>query len=111
MKRTSKKTALTQTTEEYASRSSIHGIGYAFDRELNVVDRLLWLLVVLAFLGIAAALSWDLWSQWQNEQVIKTTSLSKFDLILILVTTLKNTVKLVTDIPSLLSLSVALGSK
>ena len=69
----SKKAAL---TEEYASRSSIHGIGYIFDKELNVVDRLLWLLVVLAFLGIAAALSWDLWSQWRNEQVIKTNSSS-----------------------------------
>ena len=115
MKKTSKKTALTQTTEEYASRSSIHGIGYAFDRNLNsvvddeddennamktmammmmmkvvdkmmihgiscafdrdlsIVDRLLWLLVVLAFLGIAASLSWDLWSQWKNDQVIKPT--------------------------------------
>ena len=115
MKRTSKKKALTQTTEEYASRSSIHGIGYAFDRnlnsvldddennamktmammmmmkvmdmmmihgiscafdrDLNVVDRLLWLLVVLAFLGIAAYLSWDLWSQWKNDQVIKLYSI------------------------------------
>ena len=64
-----KKNALTQTTEEYASRSSIHGIGYTFDRELNIVDRLLWLFVVFAFLGIAAALSWNFWSQWRNEQV------------------------------------------
>ena len=72
MKRTLKKTALTQTTEEYASRSSIHGISYTFDRELNVVDRLLWLLVVLAFLGIAAALSWNFWSQWQDQQVSAT---------------------------------------
>ena len=71
MKKTSKKTALTQAVEEYASRSSIHGIGYAFDRELSVVDRLLWLLVVVAFLGIAAALSWNLWSQWDIEQVVK----------------------------------------
>ena len=37
MKRRSKKTALTRTTEEYASRSSIHGIGYAFDRDLDIV--------------------------------------------------------------------------
>ena len=72
MKKTLKKTALTQTTEEYASRSSIHGIGYVFDRELNIVDRLLWLVIVLAFLGIAAALSGNFWSQWRNEQVIKT---------------------------------------
>ena len=71
MKKTLKKTALTQTAEEYASRSSIHGIGYVFDGELNVLDRLLWLLVVLAFLGIAAALSWNFWSQWRNEQVKK----------------------------------------
>ena len=72
MKNTSKKSALTQTTEEYSSRSSIHGIGYVFDRELNIVDRFLWLLVVLAFLGIAAALTWNFWSQWQNEQVNTT---------------------------------------
>ena len=70
MTKTFKKSALTKTTEEYASRSSIHGIGYAFGRELNIVDRLLWRLVVLAFLGIAAALTWNFWSQWRNEQVI-----------------------------------------
>ena len=77
MKKTSKKTALTQTIEEYSNRSSIHGIGYAFDRELSVVDRLLWLLVVVAFLGIAAALSWNLWSQWENEQVCRKKQLIK----------------------------------
>ena len=35
MKKPLKKTALTQTIQEYASHSSIHGISYAFDRELN----------------------------------------------------------------------------
>ena len=69
MKRTMKKAALTQTTEEYASRSSIHGIGYVFDNKLNLVDRLLWLIVVLAFLGIATALTFNFWTQWENEQV------------------------------------------
>ena len=63
------KSALTQTTEEYASRSSIHGIGYVFDRELSIVDRILWLFLVLAFSGIAATLTWNFWSQWRNEQV------------------------------------------
>ena len=71
MKRTMKKAALTQTTEEYASRSSIHGIGYVFDNELNLVDRLLWLIVVLAFLGIATALTFNFWTQWENEQVVR----------------------------------------
>ena len=64
-----KKTVLTQTTEEYAGRSSIHGIAYIFDKELNVADRLLWLFFVLAFAGVAAALTWNFWSQWKNEQV------------------------------------------
>ena len=27
---------MTQTIQEYAARSSIHGISYAFDRQLNV---------------------------------------------------------------------------
>ena len=71
MTNTSTKKVLSQTTEEYASRSSIHGIGYIFDKELSFVDRLLWLLLVLAFLGVAAALTWNFWSQWRNEQVIK----------------------------------------
>ena len=75
MRNTSKKTALTQTAEEYASRSSIHGIGYVFDRNLNIVDRLLWLFLVLVFAGVAAALTWNFWVQWRNEQVIKTKEL------------------------------------
>ena len=75
MKNTSKKTALTQATEEYASRSSIHGIGYIFDRELNIVDRFLWLFVVLSFAGVAAALTWNFWTQWRNEQVDITANL------------------------------------
>ena len=48
----------------------IHRISFTLDRELNIVDRILWLLVVVAFSGIAAALSWNLWSQWNDEQVM-----------------------------------------
>ena len=64
-----KKSALTQTAEDYASRSSIHGIGYVFDRDLNIVDRFLWLFLVLTFSGVAAVLTWNFWTQWRNEQV------------------------------------------
>ena len=70
MRGTCKKAALTQTVEEYAGRSSIHGIGYVFDRDLNLVDRLLWLFVVLALLVIAAIFSLNFWSQWRDEQVV-----------------------------------------
>ena len=64
MKGAKRKLALTKTTTEYASRSSIHGIGYIFDR-----DRVLWLLVVVAFLAVAAKITKNFWSQWREEQV------------------------------------------
>ena len=71
MTKTFNKQALSKTTQAYASHSSIHGIGYIFDKGLSLVDRLLWLFFVLAFLGVAAALTWNFWSQWRNEQVTK----------------------------------------
>ena len=77
MKKRSKKSAFAQRTEDYASRSSIHGIGYVFDTSLGIVDRLFWLLVVVAFVGVVVALTWNFWSQWRNEQVrIKLGSLT-----------------------------------
>ena len=60
-----------QTIKDYAGRSSIHGIGYIFDKDLYLVDRLLWLLLVVVFGGVAATLTWDFWFQWRNEQVTK----------------------------------------
>ena len=71
MKKTLKKSALTQTVEDYASRSSIHGISYVFDRELSIIDRLLWLLVVFASLAFATAFTWNFWTQWREDQVTK----------------------------------------
>ena len=81
---------MSQTAEDFASRTSIHGISYVFDRELGCVDRLLWLVfllelafkdiqsdpshiyrlvVVLAFLVLATLLSLDIWKQWREDQV------------------------------------------
>ena len=78
MTKTLNKAALSQTTEEYASHSAIHGIGYIFDKGLSIADRLLWLFVVLAFLGVAAALTSNFWSQWRNEQVTKDIFVGQF---------------------------------
>ena len=72
MKARPKKGALAQTTEEYASRTTIHGIGYIFDGRLSLLDRLLWALLVLAFLALASLLTWNTWTQWQTIQVINT---------------------------------------
>ena len=69
MKGANRKVALNKTTTEYASRSSIHGIGYIFDRELGIFDRVLWLLAVVACLAVAAKITQNFWSQWREEQV------------------------------------------
>ena len=84
MRRSAKKKTVTQTVEEYASSTSIHGISYIFDRqpkfkiffgykffhrELNLVDRFLWTVVVLFFLVLATVLTWNTWTQWQDQQV------------------------------------------
>ena len=76
--------SLKKTTEEYASQSSIHGIGYIFDHKLGTWERVLWLMVVIAFLILATHLTLDTWTQWQEEQVV---------------TTLKNTAKPVAEVP------------
>ena len=88
--RAAKKKSLSQTAEDFANRTSIHGISYVFDREIGFVDRILWLVVVfrqsgqsesnlthptfrlvvvLAFLGLATLLSSNIWAQWREEQV------------------------------------------
>ena len=63
------KIALLQTTEDFAERTSIHGISYVFDRGLRIVDRLLWAVLVICFLGLAFYLTWNSWTQWRDQQV------------------------------------------
>ena len=63
------KVALLKTTEEFAERTTIHGIAYAFDKGLWVADRLLWTVIVIGFLVLAFFLTWDSWTQWKDEQV------------------------------------------
>ena len=41
----SKKSPLVKTTEDFAGRTTVHGIGYVFDPSLNFIDRTLWLAV------------------------------------------------------------------
>ena len=82
--KSSKKKALIQTTEEYASHSTIHGIGYIFDKKFRWVERLFWLLVVLAFLGLAFNLVWNTWTQWREEQVVSSSLMMLLNMISII---------------------------
>ena len=63
------KIALLKTTEDFAERTSIHGISYVFERGLWIVDRLLWTVVVICFLALAFYLTWNTWIQWRDGQV------------------------------------------
>ena len=57
MRRKEKRDGLLRTTEEFAGRTSIHGVSYAFDKDLGLLDRLLWLLLLIAFLTLAGFLT------------------------------------------------------
>ena len=64
-----KKAAFAQTTEDFASRTSIHGVAYVFDRTHGLVDRVLWFLVVFGLLALCTFFTANSWIQWRNEQV------------------------------------------
>ena len=63
------KTALVQTTNDFASRTSIHGVAYVFDKSHGLVDRVLWFLVVLGLLALCTFFTANSWMQWREEQV------------------------------------------
>ena len=79
-----KQSALAQTAEEYANNSTVHGLGYTFDRSLFKVDHALWVLVCLTFAVLAVHLTYQSYDNWQQDQVVIT---------------LKNTAKPVNEIP------------
>ena len=62
--------ALKRTIKEYAGNTTIHGIGYVFNKEAGWLDRFLWLLVVLAFLALTGYFTAQIWNQWREEQVL-----------------------------------------
>ena len=71
------KSGIGKITEEYASHSTIHGIGYVFDRDIGLSERILWLLVVLGFLFLAGYFTFNLWIQWKEEQVQAATCFNR----------------------------------
>ena len=68
-----KNNALQKTANDYASQSTIHGIAYIFDGEVDKLGRFLWLLTVLGFLALAGYFTANSWIQWREEQVSKNS--------------------------------------
>ena len=69
MSRKEKTAALLKTAESFSSRTTIHGVSYAFDRDLGSLDRSLWTLVIIAFLLLAGCLTYNTWTEWRDGQV------------------------------------------
>ena len=69
--------------KEFSSHSTVHGIGYVFDKELGMFDRSLWLGIVTVCVCVAVGMISSSYTTWQENMVI---------------TTLKTTTKPVTEL-------------
>lgn len=69
--------------EEYAHRSTIHGISYIFDPKIPSGDRFLWFLIFTGSCALVGYLISTSFLDWQNDLVI---------------TTLKNKARPITDL-------------
>ena len=70
--------SLLKTAEDYASHTTIHGVSYAFDKDLSVPGRILWAIIVVALLALASYLTFNTWEDWRDDQVIPFHALSSF---------------------------------
>ena len=64
--------AILATLRSYASNATVHGLSYIGDRNLPVVDRLVWLVVVVVFGSCAVYLSHGVFKEWQSNKVVTT---------------------------------------
>ena len=81
------KKAITQTAKEYGSQATVHGINYVSDSSSPLLDRCLWLVVVVIFSMSGIILSLQSYYDWQDDPVITTVAttgnieiLKQFDL-------------------------------
>ena len=73
-----KVTATLKNLEEFASRSSLHGLNYVFDRTVPPWDRKLWLLLFICMAALALSMVYTFYFDWQEKPVMTSLkSLSK----------------------------------
>ena len=72
-----------ENMEEYSTRSTIHGISYVFDKKIPIGDRILWLMVLGTSCCMVGSLILNSFDSWQKDMVV---------------TTIKNKAKSVTDL-------------
>ena len=64
------KSIFSKNIEDFASRSTVHGVSYIFDRTVSPFDRFLWLIIFLGSASFAIFLIYSSYTDWQDNQVI-----------------------------------------
>ena len=63
---------IVDTTKQYSSATTIHGISYLSSDEIPLLERLLWLVVVVLAIIFTTFQVCKLYKEWQDEPVITT---------------------------------------
>ena len=63
---------IVDTTQEYSSATTIHGIAYIFGDDVSKVERFLWAVVVALALLLTTYQVANLYKDWQNDPVVTT---------------------------------------
>ena len=58
------------TIKEYALSSTIHGIGYIFETNRLIFERLLWIIVLIVAVLIGTLLSIYTYKSWQDDPIL-----------------------------------------
>ena len=61
-----------QNVEDFASRSTIHGVSYVLDKTISLFDRLLWMIICVASTFLAIYLIHSSYTDWQANKVVTT---------------------------------------
>ena len=61
-----------ENLEEFAGRSSIHGVSYILDRTISTPDRVLWLLLLLGSIALSGYMITNTLIEWQEDPTITT---------------------------------------
>ena len=79
MTRISIKKRVSSILRDYAEASTAHGISYVFDKNLLGIEKLLWFMVCVSFITMAAIFSCQAYHKWQDDPIItsvKTTGMT-----------------------------------
>ena len=69
-----------KTLREYGSATSVHGIPYILEDGRKPVERLLWIIFVGIGAGTATYFSFNIYQDWQNQQVITSVGTTGYNI-------------------------------